>query len=180
MKRCPECHRTFSDSTNLCPDCSVLLRKVDEAPEDAAPTDEQARLAEIKRARMAALKGNSKGTAALSNVGVICAILDLILSALFVATSNIGGGLLAILALITCAIGTLLLKKPDLMTKSGASHANRETADQAENAPLPSAKKLRTLATVLVIIGIVCTVAQIGLQVSAILEQLRSSADMSM
>ncbi len=176
MKRCPDCLRRFPDEKTTCPDCGTPLRALS-AETIEAEESESARRADIKRARMEALKKGSKGSGAMGNIGIICAILDLILAALFVAGGNISGGLPAIFGLIAAAIGALLLKKPDLMTRSATSHVKKENTEEETDLDLTATKRLSGIATLLVVVGIVLTLVQIGIQVNFVLEQMQNMTD---
>lgn len=167
MKRCKACNNQLPDNFTICPDCGKLLHTVTEE-EMKQQAEEKERMAQIKADRLQKLREENRGAGVLSTIAILCIVLDVLMIALFVATANFGGAMLSVVALICSLCSVIFLKKPEIF-------AQMNNRPGKETDPLAAYKQFKTAATALVLIGLVCTLIQIGMQVSSFLDILSSA-----
>lgn len=163
MKRCPACKNRFPDSYTTCPDCGGLLRALSQEELDAE-AEQAAREAEARKERLTKMREENKGLGALMAIAILSGILDLAMVILFFASGNFGGIALCVLSLMIAVFGIVFLQKPELL-------ASRK----AEQDSLSAFVRAKRAAMLLILLALLLTLVQIGIQASVFVQMLTAA-----
>lgn len=162
MKRCNNCNCPYPNNYTVCPECGKLLTVITEADLEKEAA-EQAERAEKERQQAESMKKPTRGFRILTVFSVIAAVLDLCMIVLFLAGQNFADTALSIAALLCAVFGLLFGWKPDLI---GRFRSSRSESNSPENA----LHQWKTAATILLLIALLLTAVQIGIQIKTVLE----------
>lgn len=167
MKRCNNCNCPYPNNYTVCPECGKLLTVITEADLEKEAA-EQAEHAEKERLQAELMKKPTRGFRILTVFSIIAAILDLCMIVLFSAGQNFAGTALSIAALLCTVIGLLFGWKPDFVGKFKSSHSEESSRENA-------LRQWKNAANFLLLLALLLTAVQIGIQIKTVLEILSSA-----